>query len=351
MFRHRYGSSVKNGANCGYLRQNAELRKMDFKLNFSVPPLPVKLNYSDKVMLLGSCFAENIGDQLLRSKFNVCVNPHGIIYNPLNSVSCIEEYIGKKKYTENELFYANDCWNSFSHHSRFSVTDKEACLDAINSAIGEAHVFLKEAKWLMITFGSAFIYKDGSGNHVANCHKLPQKEFTKELVPAEQIIGQFKAVLEKLKEFNPSLQVLFTVSPVRYVRDGLVENNLSKAVLLQSVHELVRKQSHCFYFPAYEIVNDELRDYRFFKEDLVHPNEMAVNYVWEKFMDAAFDKPSKELYLKISEILTATEHKPFNPDSELHKAFRKSYASKVAKLKNSFPFLDLEQEHRFFGKE
>src|SRR6202008_870813 len=164
---------------------------MDFKLNFPIASFPQKVSYKDKIVLLGSCFAENIGECLVRNKFSAIQNPHGIIYNPLNSVSGIEEYISNKTYTEKDLFFANDRWNSFNHHSRFSDTDKEICLQRINSSIVEAHEHLKEAKWLMITFGSAFIYKNKEGGIVANCHKLPQKEFSKELISTEEIVTSF----------------------------------------------------------------------------------------------------------------------------------------------------------------
>ena len=322
---------------------------MDFKLNFPIASFPQKVSYKDKIVLLGSCFAENIGECLVRNKFSAIQNPHGIIYNPLNSVSGIEEYISNKTYTEKDLFFANDRWNSFNHHSRFSDTDKEICLQRINSSIVEAHEHLKEAKWLMITFGSAFIYKNKEGGIVANCHKLPQKEFSKELISTEEIVTSFNRTFTQLKTNNPQLNILFTVSPVRYIRDGIVENNLSKSILLQSVHELVKQHDNCFYFPAYEIVNDELRDYRFFKEDLVHPNEMAINYVWEKFTNALFDNTAKDLYQKIEEILIAKEHRPFNPESEVHKAFRKNYQDKVNRLSRKFPFLDLTRELNYFS--
>jgi hypothetical protein len=322
---------------------------MDFKLNFNVPPFPGKLNYEDKILLIGSCFAENIGDKLRYYKFNCVQNPHGILYNPLNAISSLNDCISNRRYTEADLFFANDCWNSFNHHSRFSNTNKEKCLEEINSSILEGHQCLKEAKWLIVTFGSAFIYKK-NGAQVANCHKIPQKEFTKEIISVEEIINSFTAIISQLTVLNSQLKILFTVSPVRYIRDGLVENNLSKAILLQSVHELVKQHSNCHYFPAYEIVNDELRDYRFFKEDLVHPNEMAVNYVWEKFTEAAFDEKTKDLYEKISEILIAKEHRPFNPEGELHEAFRKSYLNKVKKLKEKYPYLSVEDELNFFNQ-
>jgi hypothetical protein len=322
---------------------------MEFKLNFHVPALPAKINYSDKLFLAGSCFAENIAAELQRNKFNLISNPHGILYNPLNISASIEECISTKLYSERDLFFANDRWNSFSHHSRFSDTEQANCIKNINLSIENAHTQLKEARWLILTFGSAFIYKTRENKIVANCHKLPQKEFTKELVPVEEILKAFNETISKLKIFNPELNLIFTVSPVRYIRDGIIENNLSKAILLLAVHQLVKENVNCFYFPAYEIVNDELRDYRFFKEDLVHPNEMAIQYVWEKFVDSALSDPAKELQQKIDEILIAKAHRPFNPDSEVHKAFRKSYLAKVKKLQQQYSFLNMEEEIGYFS--
>ncbi|MFL5753804.1 MAG: GSCFA domain-containing protein [Bacteroidia bacterium] len=322
---------------------------MEFKLNFHVTALPAKINYSDKLLLMGSCFAENIAAELQRNKFNLISNPHGILYNPLNISASIEEYISKKLYSERDLFFGNERWNSFYHHSRFSDADQTNCLENINLSIENAHDQLKEARWLIITFGSAFIYKNKENQIVANCHKLPQKEFTKELVPVEEIINAFNEMISKLEIFNPGLNLIFTVSPVRYIRDGIIENNLSKAILLQAVHQLTKENPTCFYFPSYEIVNDELRDYRFFKEDLVHPNEMAIQYVLEKFVDSAFSDSAKELYQKIGEILIAKDHRPFNPESEAHKMFRKSYLGKVKKLQQQNSFLNFDDELNYFS--
>jgi len=322
---------------------------MDFKLNFTIPQLSEKISYRDKIMLLGSCFSENIGDLMEEAKFNCLQNPHGILYNPLNIADSIQECINGKKYTETDLFYANEQWNSFHHHSRFSDPDKEKCLSNINNKIETAHHFLKESKWLFITFGSAFIYRNNSEQKfVANCHKIPQKEFTKELVSVQQIVTVYEELIDSLMTINPTVRLIFTVSPVRYIRDGVAENNLSKSILVQAIHQLVNERKTADYFPAYEIVMDELRDYRFFKTDMVHPNDQAIDYVFERFREFAIDDESLNIFSQIIEIKSAMSHRPFNENSDKHKAFRASYLEKTVNLKQRFAFLELTEELNYF---
>ncbi len=324
---------------------------MNFHLTFPIQPFPQKVSYSNKLLLAGSCFAENIGDLMLQYKFNVQINPHGVLFNPASIASAIRRYIDNKPMQENELFFANECWNSWEHHSRFSNTDKLNCLSEINENISSAHYFIMKADWLFITFGSAFVYRqNATGEFAANCHKVSQKEFTKHLLSITEIVSDYKLLLEELKRFNPDIKIIFTVSPVRYIRDGVAENNLSKARLLEAVHELVNENSNSFYFPAYELVIDDLRDYRFYKADLVHPNEQAVDYVFEKLMNTVFDEETKILFGKIKDIITAKQHRPFNSDTKAHEKFKETYSDYCRKLGEEYPFLDLNSEAEAFRK-
>ncbi|MBC7862335.1 MAG: GSCFA domain-containing protein, partial [Bacteroidia bacterium] len=265
---------------------------MKFQLDFSFSSHQ-KISCKDQVTLLGSCFAESIGEKFERNKFHSLTNPYGIIFNPLSLATCISEIISEKKYSENELIQQNGLWHSFQHHGSFSFPDKNSALQKINSEIERAAVALKKPGWLIVTFGSAFVYTHTKTERtVANCHKIPGTEFEKKLLTTAEIVAAWKEQLASLKKFNPYLKILFTVSPVRYLRDGLIENNISKSTLLLAVHELC-KDHNTVYFPAYELVNDVLRDYRFFKEDMVHPTQQAVDFVWQKFSDAMLDEESK----------------------------------------------------------
>jgi hypothetical protein len=324
---------------------------MNFHLQFPIPSSEKKISYDQKIVLAGSCFAENIGVKMLRYKFDININPHGILYNPDSLAKAFYRYINNDLMQENELFFANDCWNSWEHHSRFSDPDKQKCLAEINNNITKAHQFLKETEWLFITFGSAYSYSlNSSDKTVGNCHKIPQKEFAKSLLSVESILKEYSSVIKELQNLNPKIKIVFTVSPVRYIRDGIVENNLSKSILINAVHEIIKQNSNTFYFPAYELVIDDLRDYRFYKQDLVHPNEQAIDYVFEKMKNVFFSDETNILFDKIKDVIAAKEHRPFNESTEEHAKFRSTYLKRCESLQKEFPFLDLKDELKYFGR-
>ena len=335
---------------------------MEFRLEFTPKPFDTKVKHQHKLLLIGSCFTEQIGTKLAAHKFSVLDNPNGILFNPVSITKSISSYIDNKQYSESDLFYQNECWNSWEHHSRFSKPDVNECLQGINASQSKANAFLKNADWLLITLGSAFVYEtspqtplpEEKGNAkvvVANCHKVPTDKFVKRLLPVDEVFTGLQQMIEKVQVFNPALKIIFTVSPVRHLRDGFVENNRSKATLTQAVHQLTDKNRDCFYFPAYELIIDDLRDYRFFAEDMVHPNYAATNYVWEKFIVTCIDEPSQQLMKEITVIVAAKNHKPFNPTSEQHKKFLQANLEKVKKLQKQFPHLNLEEEAKFFNSE
>lgn len=318
---------------------------MKFHLNIDIPPFEQKINYSNKFLFAGSCFAENIGETMKMYRFEVKINPNGVLYNPASIAVALRRYIDNNTMQENELFYANECWNSWEHHSRFSNTDKQTCLRSINNGISSAHDFIKQSDWLFITFGTAFQYKQKStGELVGNCHKVPQKEFTKQMLSISEIVADYKLLLQQLKGLNSNLKIIFTVSPVRHIRDGIVENNWSKARLIEAVHEIIQQHDNSFYFPAYELVLDDLRDYRFYKTDLVHPNEQAISYVFEKLMNTIFDDETKHLFEKIKDIITAKQHRPFNSNTEAYQKFKAVYMERCGLLQKQYPFLNFEEE-------
>ncbi|MBV8251856.1 MAG: GSCFA domain-containing protein [Chitinophaga sp.] len=315
---------------------------MQFHLGFPVEPLENAIQYSDKLMLMGSCFAEEIGEKLQEHRFNTLINPHGILFNPLSITHALTAYLDGKVYTEKDLFLHNDIWHSWDHHSRFSDVNPEKALQQMNTAAAAAANTLEQADWLVLTLGSAHAHFLKENNRlVANNHKVPAAHFYKRMLTVDEIITALDNVMHRLFFRNRKVNILFTVSPVRYIRDGVVENNFSKAILLQAVHHLVNKFDRLFYFPAYELVIDDLRDYRFFKEDMVHPNELAVNYVWEKVVQSCVHPESQPLLHQIAEINRAAAHRPMNPESTQHQQFLKTYTDKVKKLMLDHPELQL----------
>ncbi|GAB3010350.1 GSCFA domain-containing protein [Niabella terrae] len=330
---------------------------MDFMTTINIEALPRPIGYRDKILLIGSCFTEHIGAALADHKFNILQNPHGILFEPASVrhslVACLED----RRYTEKDLFYLNEVWHSWHHHSRFSGMDKQAVLDGINQSVTEAHAFLKQADWVIITLGSAFSYILSSDNpekerqdvHVANCHRAPGQWFYKKLLTTEEMIAAMDNTYHRLRALNPGINILFTVSPVRHLRDGVVENNRSKARLIEVVHHLVEKFPGVHYFPAYELVIDVLRDYRFYDVDMAHPNYQATSFVMEQFTEKCIDATSRQLMKELRQITIARKHRPFQPRSNAHLQFLKTHAEKTQALMLQYPFLDLNEELQYFS--
>jgi hypothetical protein len=322
---------------------------MEFRLEFTPKAFSEKILHQQSLLLIGSCFTENIGSKLKQYKFSVLENPNGILFNPVSISKSVSSYIENKQYSGDDLFYYNECWQSWEHHSRFSHPDKDECLKLINDSQKNAHSFLKNADWLLVTLGSAFVYELENKAVVANCHKIPTDKFNKQLLKSQEVSSVLKDMLDKLYTFNPTLKVIFTISPVRHLRDGFVENNRSKANLITAVHEMTDADNRTFYFPAYELVIDDLRDYRFFAEDMVHPNYAATNYVWEKFVAVCIDEASQQLMKQINEVNAAMCHKPFNPTSEQHKKFLFTNAEKIKNIKEKHPYISFDAEEKYFN--
>jgi GSCFA family len=322
---------------------------MEFRLTFPIQALQPPIQYRQKILLIGSCFAQEIGGLLEKYKFDVVVNPNGIVYNPISMVTALEKCLDGSDYKQEDLVESSGVWYSWEHHGSFAAIDPQECLKQINQERIRAAAQLRDAGWLIITLGSAFVYRlKPGGKVVANCHKFPAHLFDKELLQPEMLISAFDNMLNQLFYYNEKVQVIFTVSPVRYARDGMIENNHSKAILFQAVHHLVNKFDRLHYFPSYELVIDDLRDYRFFKEDLVHPNSTAVQYVWEKFIASCLDNDAKIILQKLQDILEAFQHRPLHPDSAAHRKFMQAYYERVKLLKEQNPFLKLEEELNYF---
>lgn len=328
-------------------------------LNIDLKKLVPPISYRDKIMLVGSCFTEHIGNALGDLKFSILQNPNGILFGPDAVCKSLLSYAENKKYTEADLFQLNEVWNSWQHHSRFSNLSSAEAIRIINESQQEAHDFLQQADWLIITLGSSFTYrltqqaataKHAIGDTVANCHRAPANWFTKEMLEVEDIKLMLEDCLKRLKEFNPKLKFIFTVSPVRHIRDGVVENNRSKARLIESVHYIDAKFESAYYFPAYELVIDVLRDYRFYDIDLVHPNYPATEFVLEKFAESCIDENTQQLMQEVKKIIIARKHKPFQPETKAHLQFLITHFEKAKLLQEKYSFLDLKEELVYFSQ-
>jgi hypothetical protein len=332
---------------------------MDLMLNIDLKKLLPPISYQDKIMLVGSCFTEHIGNALDELKFSVLQNPNGILFGPDAVCKNLLSYVENKKYNEADLFQLNEVWHSWNHHSRFSNINADAAVRFINNSLQQAYDFLKEADWLVITLGSSFSYKlthqadtasQNIGDGVANCHRAPASWFTKEMLEIDTIKAMLEDCLKQLKEFNPKLKFIFTVSPVRHIRDGVEENNRSKARLIETVHFIKAKFGWAFYFPAYELVIDVLRDYRFYDIDLVHPNYPATEFVLEKFTENYIDEETQQLMQEVKKIVIARKHKPFQPETKAHQQFLITHFEKVKALQERYPYLNLKEEMVYFSQ-
>lgn len=285
---------------------------MKFRTEIPVQSSDFKISHDCRIAMSGSCFAENMAAKFLDAGFSIDINPFGIAYNPFSLSHNLNRLLDDKPYGAEELFEDNGIYHSFSHHSRFSGTDPDEVLIKINSRMETALAFLETANVLIITFGTAYVYRlQSTGAVVSNCHKLPAKSFTYKRLSIEDITAEWNNLINRLQTFNPKLRILFTVSPIRHWKDGAHENQLSKSILLLSIDELLHNHSNCFYFPAYEILLDDLRDYRFYAEDMFHPSSQAIDYVWEKIKEAWFDNETLKKTLDSEKNSRASNHIPF----------------------------------------
>ena len=291
----------------------------------------------------GSCFVENIGKLLTQYKFSCDMNPFGILYNPMSIAKAIDTLIQGKTYTRDNLKFYNGLWYSMMHHSSFSSPIQEECLDRINRRITEGIKNIREANWIIITFGTARVYK-WEGEVVGNCHKLPAKQFSRELLTVEEIYTEYGRLAERLRSINPDVKFLFTVSPIRHAKDGMHGNQLNKSTLLLAIDRICQSTQQCFYFPSYEIMMDELRDYRFYNDDMLHPSPLAVNYIWQQLTASCFETETIQFMKEWDTIEKGLNHRPFNPESDSYRRFVSQILLKIEVMKEKFPYLDIKNE-------
>ena len=317
----------------------------DFRTTFPIAEYKKKLNYEHHLAFIGSCFTENFGNILTEYKFKTLVNPFGIVYNPISIAQTLQRILHKDFYTENDLIFYNEQWHSFDHHGKFSNADKSICIKNINANLLQANVFLHQTHFLFITLGSSWVFKNNTTqNIVANCHKLPANAFSKELLSLEKIISQLNTVIQELTEINENLKIIFTVSPIRHWNNGAIENQLSKAQLLVAVHEVKKQHKMVDYFPAYEIVMDDLRDYRFYAEDMFHLTTTTINYIFDKFSDCYIDKSIFSLIDQIKNINQAIQHRPTAGYSVQYKKFLLELIGKMKKIETQQNEISFTQE-------
>jgi len=309
---------------------------VNFRTNIQLQKEENQIDYASKLLLIGSCFSENISKKLAYYKFDVDSNPFGILFNPKAIENLILNSLNEKIYTDKDVFLLNERWHCFDAHSDLSATDKNELLENLNNAIKSTNKRIHESTHIIITLGTSWIYKLIETNAiVGNCHKVPQKKFVKELLSVDEISASLKNICHQILAINPKATVIFTVSPVRHIKDGFVENSLSKAHLISAILKTLGEVDGK-YFPSHEIMMDDLRDYRFYNSDMIHPNEPAIDYIWEHFKHVWIQENTFSIMKEVDNIQKGLAHKPFNPNSEEFKKFTQTLQSKIHKLEQDF---------------
>jgi hypothetical protein len=308
-----------------------------YALNIEPPKIKPGLDYHDGIIFLGSCFSDHISQKLKERYFSVLSQTNGVVFNPISLSEPLKRIFGTGDYVDKDLVYHNGLWHSKYHHSSFSEPGKEDLLRKINHDLHEFKRYLHAARWMFITFGSAFVYEELDTNIiVANCHKIPQSKFRKRMLSVGEITETWIGLLKELKSFNPNLRIVFTVSPVKHLRDGVIENTISKSCLFMAIQAILKEDSTHLYFPAYELVNDDLRDYRFYDSDGAHPNALAIDYVYGKFCDTVFNEQTAIYAADLDRYLKMSKHRLQREDGEEYLHFMKQLESERETLKEKY---------------
>lgn len=320
---------------------------MNLQTKITVAAPDFLIDYNSRLMMLGSCFAENMGSKFSYYKFDVDVNPCGIIYNPLSVANVLRLIVEGKQFEKSDLREVGGKWVSLYHHGAFSSTDPDECLRRINDRLTKATGELRTLDLLVITWGTAWVYRYTRENIVvSNCHKIPSQEFERSRLSVEDIVKEYLVLIGRLREINPGLRILFTVSPIRHWKDGAHGNQLSKATLLLAIDRLREELQHVYYFPAYEIVLDELRDYRFYADDMLHMSGFTVDYIWERFLYSFISPEVLGLMNQIGRVNKGVAHRPFDPQSEEYHRLVKKMLAEIAMISRSYPMIDFSEEKR-----
>lgn len=314
---------------------------MNFSTRIPISKNENPIDYNSKIISLGSCFAVNMAEKLDYYKFQNKCNPFGILFHPLAIEKLIAFAVSQKQFVGEDVFFHNERWHSFDVHSDLSNSNKQELIANLNTAVQSLYQQLKEASHIIITYGTSWVYRNIETNSiVANCHKVPQKQFSKEILTVEIIANSIQKTLNLIQKVNPKANVIFTVSPVRHIKDGFAENQRSKAHLITVVHQILDSKSEILnYFPSYEIMMDELRDYRFYSEDMLHPSQVAVDYIWERFFQTQITSTVYSIMEEVDGIQKGLQHRPFNPNSENYTKFKEKLAEKITKLVSQYSFM------------
>ncbi|MBR5435135.1 MAG: GSCFA domain-containing protein [Bacteroidales bacterium] len=316
---------------------------MQFKTTIDVPHASFEISHAHKGMAIGSCFTTNIGNRLLAAKFPILVNPLGTVYNPVSIAQTIDLLLGEIPFDEQQIFFANDVWQSYYLHTSFSSVDKQEVIQSFNKVKNEFLEKFQSVDYLFLTLGTAWVYELNETKQIVNnCHKTPSSQFTRKKLSVEECVTVLERAIQKLQNINPNLQVIFTVSPIRHWKDGAHENQVSKATLFLAIDSLQKSMRNIGYFPAYELLMDDLRDYRFYDEDMLHPSATAVEYIWEIFSKTYFSKETTDLISKIEAIQKAINHRPFNSESPEYKLFIAKTKEQCRKIESQYPFIQFD---------
>jgi len=320
----------------------------DFTTPVKLPDFPFKLDYTDKIFFMGSCFAEHMGARMQELKFQVCHNPFGVVYNPRSMANNLMQLLTKDSWQADELSFHNELWFSYSHYTLFSDTDKQQCLERINRQFLPAKKFILEADYLILTLGTSFTYcLKETGEVVSNCHKIPASKFDRSFLNVEQSSEVLGSMITELRKENPGLKVIFTVSPIRHWKDGAIENQRSKAALILAISKLQSSLEEVYYFPAYEIFMDELRDYRWYASDMLHPSEAAQELIWEKFSGSLMDEESISLMNNVERIVKSVKHKPRFPNTASYQKFLKKTLNNISLLEKEHIYINFSKEKAY----
>lgn len=325
--------------------------KVKFRTEISCDSPGFKIFPSDKIMTVGSCFASSMGLRFESLRFRTLVNPFGVLYNPVTIKNAILRLKEKKEVSAEELVLHQGEYHGFDFHSDFSSENEASALGKMNSGIESGSKFLNEADILIVTLGTAFVYNYKKLNRiVSNCHKIPESEFERRMLSPKEVEDNVNEIIKAALECNPSIKLIFTLSPIRHIRDGLHQNNLSKASLLLGLQAALVNLGYQGYFPAYEIMLDDLRDYRFYGKDLVHPSDEAVDYIWEQFEGMYFSGEASEAAKDFQRLLAAESHRLRNKKSPEYQKFKAKLNSYISVLEKKYPYLSFEKDRDIFGQ-
>ncbi|MFA8300557.1 MAG: GSCFA domain-containing protein [Hyphomicrobiales bacterium] len=313
-----------------------------FRTIVEIPEYKSKISYQKGTFLIGSCFVENIGDKLQYLFFPTVINPFGILYNPVSIERCINRILSKAYFSESNLDFYNERYLSFDAHSIHSSPTATETLNSLNHSIDQAYEFLNSCGQVIITLGTSWVYKHKQKDtYVANCHKYPAKDFERIKLSIPEIVESIQRIVDNIRSVNKGCDICFTLSPIRHWKDGAIENNLSKASLLTAIHSCINNNTNTSYFPSYEIMMDDLRDYRFYAEDMLHPNSIAIEYIWNAFSDKKISPESHPIMKEIDKLNRAANHRPFNPTSLSHQKFLKKNYEKCLELEKKYDFINI----------